>query len=417
MNMQSIRSKQSFSLATAAVLIFFMISNLATFVLDFSGGVRGAASWIYFIFLAAIYALMVLTGKTSLFRRIFFVTFALLFVPSFMQNLIDARGSIALSESEVINNQTPFCHLVIPITLIPAALSRTIIFPARLSGHYAAVYSMLGIWLTATLMFGRGWCSWICFYGGWDEGFSRLAKKRKINLDNSGPKLRYFSFSMLIFIVLVSLATFSPVYCEWFCPFKAVTEFSEITDIKSYLATIVFIGLFLGLVIVMPILTKKRFQCAVFCPFGAFQSLVDKVSIYRIRIDKNKCTGCMACVKACPTLSLSKERILSDKDLPLLTCTKCGECISVCKNGAISYDYRHRLPQKWKEKSAALRLKLESSGKTSHKVFAYVLKTISELLSPAALFPFAAFTFGMVISSMFARDSIAQIITMITGIK
>ena len=30
-----------------------------------------------------------------------------------------------------------FCHLVIPLTIIPYALTKTIIFPARISGHYA----------------------------------------------------------------------------------------------------------------------------------------------------------------------------------------------------------------------------------------------------------------------------------------
>ena len=327
-----------------------MVFNLRFFIIDYSNDLQTIGSWIYFCYLTVLFGLMLYTGRISFYRRIFFVSIALLFFPSFMSNLLETRGSFTVTAGTVANSETPFCHIVIPITLIPAALSKTIIFPARLTGDYAAVYSMLGIWLAGTIVMGRGWCSWVCFYGGWDEGFSRIRKKRVLNLDNADPRIKSFSFAMLIFLVLVSMVTLTSIYCEWFCPFKLVTEFEEIIGIQSYIAAILFILLFFSLVVVLPILTRKRVQCAVFCPFGAFQSLTNKINLYTVRISKDKCSKCMACVEACPTLSLSTDLIKSGKEIPLITCTKCGECIDVCKNDAVKYDYKVEIAKKWKLK-------------------------------------------------------------------
>lgn len=409
--------KGKFSMLTISVLAFLMFLNLKEFVFDFSGGVS-LSSAVFFIFMFSVYFLMIFTGRTSFYRRIFFVAFAVMFVPSFMEGLIQSRGAFTLSESEVVNSEVPFCHIVIPFTLIPAVLSKTIIFPARLTGHYAAVYSMLGIWLAATLVFGRGWCSWVCFYGGWDEGFSRLGRKagkQMINLDKADPRIKNFSYSMLVFLVLVSLVTVSSVYCEWFCPFKAVTEFAEVTNIASYLAVILFILLFAGLVVVMPVLTRKRVQCGLFCPFGAFQSLVDRISLYRVRIDRKKCIKCMACVAACPTLSLDEELIKSDRDTVGIKCTKCGECIEACRQDAIFYDYRSRVPVKVREKFSSWKKTLEKRNRFASKTALYFLRSAGELLSPSALLPFTAFTFGMIISSGFFTSSLRLIFSLFSG--
>ncbi|MBN1648220.1 MAG: 4Fe-4S binding protein [Spirochaetales bacterium] len=397
------------------LLCVLMALQLKTFVLGYAAGRYPLAGWIYALFLMTVFVLMAFSGKTSFYRRIFFVSFALLFFPSFIENLIEARGSMSLGAEEIARAEAPFCHIVIPITLIPAALARTVIFPARMSGHYAAVYSMLGIWLVASVMFGRGWCSWICFYGGWDEGFSRLARKRRINLDKADPRIRYFNYAMLMFIVLVSLAVFGSVYCQWFCPFKLITEYADVSNLKNYLAAIIFIVMFAGVVVVLPILTRKRVQCGLFCPFGAFQSLVSKISVYRVRRDLSKCSKCMACVNACPTLSVNRELIMSDKDIMSIRCTLCGECITACPQNALSYDYRTRMPEKLKAVIGRVREKLEGKPNAAAKVLLFLFNTAGELLRPVSLLPFAAFTFGVIISSIFAVNSIRLLLSVITG--
>jgi hypothetical protein len=285
-----------------------------------------------YAFINLMFFLMVYTKKTYKYRKIFFVTYALLFVVTFMTNLVEIRGSIFYNQSTFIAGETPFCHMVIPMIIIPAALTKTIIFPGSILNGFASIASMIIIWLGASIAFGRGWCSWACFYGGLDEGCSSLCKKQKLKIDR---KWTYLSFAILISIVLLSAATLSPVYCDWLCPFKAVTESEQITSFVTIIKAVVFYSLFLALVIILPILTGKRTQCGLFCPFGAFQSFTNKINIFEVRVDKSKCLNCKKCVRECPTYSIDENSLLNSK--ALMTCTKCGKCIDICTASAISY--------------------------------------------------------------------------------
>jgi polyferredoxin len=83
---------------------------------------------------------------------------------------------------------------------------------------------------------------------------------------------------------------------------------------------------------VLPLLTKKRTQCGFFCPFGAFQSLFNKINLFEIRFDREKCVDCTLCQTACPTVALSAESIREGKTL--LNCMKCGACVDTCKKNA-----------------------------------------------------------------------------------
>jgi polyferredoxin len=255
------------------------------------------------------------------------------FVISFIPELIGTRGSMAITRSDMIQGHTPFCHMVIPTTLIPAALSRTIIFPGSMLEGFGAIGFMLLIWLVASITLGRGWCSWACFYGGLDEGFSRIG--RKPILKRIDRKWTYLPFAILVAIVLLSAAKLTPMYCVWLCPFKAVTEFEAVTSTTLLVQTIIFVTLFAALVVILPILTKRRAQCGLFCPMGAFQSLTNKLNIFDIRIDPDKCVQCGRCESSCPTFSIDRETI--KKGTTRITCTKCGRCVDVCPRKAISY--------------------------------------------------------------------------------
>lgn len=289
-----------------------------------------------YVFVNAIFILMVHTGKIDRYRSILFIVYAVCFVLWFIPNLIETRGSMNYTPEDMIHGKIPFCHMVTPMIVVPAVLKRIIIFPGSLLEGFASIGGMLIIWLGASLALGRGFCSWGCFYGGLEDGFSRLKKKpvlKKIN-----PKLRYLPYAVLLGVVLTSIATLSPTYCIWLCPFKAVTEFEKISSVLVLIQTIIFASLFLGLVIVLPILTKKRTQCSFLCPMGAFQSFTNKINPFEIRIDGEKCSKCKVCMKVCPTFSMDEASLAEGK--ANLSCTKCGKCIDHCPNQAISLEVK-----------------------------------------------------------------------------
>ena len=218
-----------------------------------------------------------------------------------------------------------------------------------------------------------------------------MAKKQRLKLLPKNRELREFHFGFLFFVILASLCELACIYCEWFCPFKLVTEFSPINSIPSLIATVMFIGLFLGLVVVLPILTKKRTQCSTLCPFGAFASLTDRFSLFQMKIDTTKCTGCMKCASTCPFSAIDIKTIQDKKGHPELTCAKCGECVAVCPQKAISYSLRFSKPA------------------ASH--------VFQELLHPSQLFRFAAFTFAVIMSSDFMIKSLNLVAGIFGGTK
>jgi ferredoxin-type protein NapH len=341
---------------------------------------RLTAFLLTFVFINAIFFLMISTGKTDRWRSILFVTYAVCFVVSFITHLIEVRGSMAVSQANMIEGLTPFCHIVIPMTLIPAALTKTIIFPGTIFGTQTAIASMFVLWIGSSLALGRGFCSWVCFFGGMDEGFSRLFKKARIK--NINPKWTYFPYAILLLIVLASAIMLSPFYCQWLCPFKTVTEYPEITSAKTAIQAIIFVSLFIALVVVLPALTKRRIQCSLFCPFGAFQSFTNKINVFDVRVDPAKCIKCKKCIQTCPTFSINEETIAKGKTA--MTCMKCGRCIDACQQKAIFYH-------------------IKGTPLTGGKVEIY-----------RRLFIYPAFVFLATMSGGYVQDAIVKMIRLIT---
>lgn len=286
-----------------------------------------------FVLANVLFFVMLRTGKTDRWRAVLFIGMAVCFVLSFIPNLLEVRGNIAISESDSIQGKVPFCHMVIPMTIIPAALTKTIIFPGSMLTGFAAIGSMLALWIGVSLAIGRGFCAWGCFFGGLEDGLSRIRKRPVIK--SIATRWRYLPYAVLGVVVVIAALTLSPTYCEWLCPFKAVTEFDAVTNVTTGVQAVIFVSLFVGLVVVLPVLTKKRTQCALFCPMGAFQGFTNKLAAFEIRIDRTACSDCGLCAKVCPTLSLDKESIA--RGVAHLSCTRCGACVDACPRKAAAF--------------------------------------------------------------------------------
>jgi ferredoxin-type protein NapH len=292
------------------------------------------------LFMIILFFMMIRTWSTYRWRRWFFVALGLLFPVGFIHNVMVMRGTMGIPIEEMIAGRTPFCYIPIPLLILPAALTKTLVFPGSIlprggmsGGGMAA---MAGIWLAMTVVVGKGWCSYACFFGGIEEGMAAVpttAKLRKID-----PRWRYGPWAVLLAMVLLSLALFEPVYCFWLCPFKAVSEYVAARNTVGLVQNGIFVALFAGLVIALPLLTKKRTQCAFFCPFGAFQSLFNKTSVFDVKIDRTRCTPCVLCQKSCPTMALSEESIA--KGETLMSCMKCGACVDACPKDAAVWHIR-----------------------------------------------------------------------------
>jgi ferredoxin-type protein NapH len=303
---------------------------------DFSNPSAALAMIGTFLFVNVLYFLMHYTGKTDRYRAILFIIFALSLSFTLIKNMLEMRHSMSFSQADVLECKIPFCHLVIPMMILPAAFTKSIIFPGSIISGFANIASMVVIWLVATLVLGRGFCSWGCFYGGWDDGFSRVRKKPVIKKINEIWK--WMPFAVLLMISLTAALTLVPTYCDWICPFKTVTEFEQVTSVESATKAGIFVSLFAGLVVVLPVMTRKRTQCSFLCPLGAINTVSNKITPFTIRIDKKACTECFKCVEVCPLFALSREGIKEGK--VSVFCSKCGKCIDACSKNAIHFGIR-----------------------------------------------------------------------------
>ncbi len=280
-----------------------------------------------------LFFLMARTGRTDRYRAVLFVALAVSFVITFIPNLIETRGSMGLTQGDMIRGRTPFCHMVIPMTLVPAALTRTIIFPGTIRGGFADISSMFVIWIGATIALGRGFCAWGCFFGGLEDGFSRLRKRAVVR--HISERWTYLPYAVLAAIVLTAALSLSPTYCMWLCPFKAVSEYVAVTDFKTAFQAAIFLSLFSGLVVVLPVLSRKRTQCGLFCPMGAFQGFFNKTNLFAVRIEAGQCNDCGRCTRVCPTFSIDEASLA--KGGTRLSCCKCGRCVDECPTGAVTF--------------------------------------------------------------------------------
>jgi polyferredoxin len=289
-----------------------------------------------FLLVNVLYFFMHYTGKTDRYRAILFIIFALSLSYTLIHNMLEVRKSMSFSQADILECKIPFCHLVIPMMILPAIFTKSIIFPGSIIGGFADISSMVVLWAVATIVLGRGFCSWGCFYGGWDDGFSRIRKRPAIKKISSLWK--WMPFAVLIMVSLTAALAMLPTYCSWICPFKAVTEFEQVTSVESATKAGVFLSLFGGLVIALPVLTRKRTQCSFLCPLGAINSVSNKITPFVVKIDKSTCNECFKCVEVCPLYALTPDDIKAGK--VSIFCSKCGKCVDNCPKKAIHYGIR-----------------------------------------------------------------------------
>lgn len=399
-NKKCLPAKKSFAASVIITLLFLLVMFFGIFG---QGSIKGLKHSLiagtvlaYFTFLIF---MMLYTGDINRWRKIFFTTYAVFFAVGFIWYTMGDRGHMWLLDREMLYSQAPMCHMVTPVLLLPLLfLKKFIFFTPLVTG-----LSFMILVLVISVIYGRAFCSWGCFYGGQDELFSSLAKKKRWNVDNLPRGVRYFAFGLLAFIVLHSLATLSPTYCIWFCPFKTTTEFVEVNSFIRVIQTFIFVALWVMLVIFLSFITKKRMQCGTFCPMGAFLSCFDKVTLFKLKIDKEKCSRCNHCISVCPTFSMTEEAI--EKGKPTVTCCKCGACLTACPKQAIGYGVKG-IP------FTAVNHPLKA-GETPP---GFGKRLGADLLDPGVLFIFGIFVLGTMIGFNSFTDTISRLLTFFLGV-
>jgi ferredoxin-type protein NapH len=188
------------------------------------------------------------------------------------------------------------------------------------------------------LFFSRAFCGWICPFGGLTETFvtgkkerwslsmfkKRLVGKRGSRFEGLKEWVKDTKYGILVALIILSFVLSFPIVCI-FCP----VLWLEVLII--FIVICIIIAIF---AILLPFMTKRRWFCIFICPIGATFALLNKISFFRIKMDKKKCIKCNDCVQECRMYALTPEMIENFKS-PNEDCIRCGRCIEVCPEEAM----------------------------------------------------------------------------------
>jgi polyferredoxin len=193
--------------------------------------------------------------------------------------------------------------------------------------------------ITGALM-GRFVCGWLCPFGLVQDLIYKIPFVKKINRFPGDKIMRYLKYVILaVFVILLPLFAVdiagqgAPAFCKYICPsgtllggIPLVLKNQRLQAMVGFLfrwkVAILLVTLLAAIIVYRPF-------CKYICPLGAIYALFNRVSLCRLRVDKDKCVGCGGCERAC------KMGVNPIKNPDSAECIRCGECVRACPKDAL----------------------------------------------------------------------------------
>ena len=205
-----------------------------------------------------------------------------------------------------------------------------------LSGlKFKVPYYVVGILIFVGALLGRAVCGFLCPFGFLQDLLYKIPffKKNEFKLDKY---LRYFKYVVLAVFVLLLPFCFklTPFFCKYICPAGTleggIPHLLMNESLRKTAGALWNWKLGILILVILGSVFVPRFFCRYLCPLGAFYSLFNRFSLYRMDLDKSKCVDCKSCENVCPMAVKVTEHINSPE------CIRCGKCKAVCPVDAIS---------------------------------------------------------------------------------
>jgi len=221
--------------------------------------------------------------------------------------------------------------------------------PAWISHNVLAMVFLL----VCALLFGRVYCSFLCPMGV----FQDIAGKKK------GYSCRKNNFILRWSILAISLILFNLGYYHaigLLDPYSAYGRiathilkpiylamnnvlayiFNHFGNYAFYRMEIFILDIFSFIVALLTFAIigvlawkKGRIYCNTICPVGTILGLLNKFSLFKIRINSDKCASCGICEKKCKASCIDSK----SKTVDYNQCLNCFKCLNYCNKKAISF--------------------------------------------------------------------------------
>jgi len=200
-------------------------------------------------------------------------------------------------------------HLPIPMMIVAGPIYR---------GHTSV---MTILFLSTVVLSGPAWCSHLCYFGAIDS----LSSGRKTR---PGPiRNKWALKSTVIFLVVAG---------------ALIMRWMEVNIITATWVALGFGLTGLGVILLVSRKEGRMVHCTAFCPVGTVVNLTRYINPFRMYIDDQSCTDCMACTRVCKYDALRPSDVAARK--PGLTCTLCGDCLASCHAGSLKYSFLKLTP-------------------------------------------------------------------------
>jgi ferredoxin len=231
------------------------------------------------------------------------------------------------------------------------ALGHIQFIPALLS-HSVAIIVFL---IICALLFGRVYCSFICPMGIFQDIASRCSKKKSVYKENNfvlrwsivviSLILFLSSYTVIIEIIdpysaygRIAVHIFKPIYM--FINNILAYVFNYFGNYAFYRTEVAMLSVFSFIVALLTFaiigvlaLVKGRLYCNTICPVGTIFGFINKFSLFKIRINGDKCASCGICAKKCKASCIDTKA----KAIDYTRCVNCFNCLNNCNKKAISF--------------------------------------------------------------------------------
>lgn len=214
------------------------------------------------------------------------------------------------------------------------------------SAKYKISFYVTGLILAFGAIFGRWICGWLCPFGLLQELLYKIPGK-KIKLKGNWAKLSWLKYPVLIiFVILIPLFVIniagygSPAFCKYICPAGTIEAALPLmlsdSGLLQNVGWLFFLKAGIAFAVVIGSILIFRPFCRILCPLGAIYGWMNKISLYQMEIDTEKCISCGKCQVRC------KLDIDIYKNPTSVECIRCGECKPACPAQAITSGIKFR---------------------------------------------------------------------------
>ncbi len=210
------------------------------------------------------------------------------------------------------------------------------------SSKFSFSYYITGFLILLGVLLGRFICGFLCPFGWFQELLHKIPTK-KISTKKLKP-LTFIKYAVLLFMVVLmpmlitnDVGMGDPFFCKYLCPQGVLEGAIPLAAVNSGIRAALG-ALFswkLGILVALILLSVFFYRpfCKWLCPLGAFYAMLNKVSLFGMKVDKHKCVSCGKCAKAC------KMDVDVTKSPDHTECIRCGMCVRACPTNAVSFRY------------------------------------------------------------------------------